>query len=222
MTTRVPKGTKTSLSLVMTTRYPYAARTALRRCATSRVMVFSGTRWPGMPPRSKPPWPASITTVVEGSLSEIDALLVRVTLATGVELGVFCGPTFCFSRAASWSGGGKAWVRVATDKAPMRKIRGRRHLRIANCPSVRLVVAPKVWEPCYATPAQRAFPAFRLPLLPHPLRYGRDGAAFLLPQTLRVRRVRRSDQSARRPNYAGLHSKGHGVDCRGRIPPAAD
>src|SRR5262249_60037076 len=61
---RVPNGTNTSLSLVITTRYPLAWRTLLSRRATSRVMSFSETRWPGIPPRSYPPCPASITTVM--------------------------------------------------------------------------------------------------------------------------------------------------------------
>src|SRR6476660_102102 len=65
---RVPNGTKTSLSLVITTRYPLAARTLLSRRATSSVMSFSETLWPGIPPRSYPPCPASITTVM-GELS---------------------------------------------------------------------------------------------------------------------------------------------------------
>ena len=69
---RVPNGTKTSLSLVITTRYPLAARTLLSRRATSSVMSFSETLWPGIPPRSYPPCPASITTVV----GELSSLLV--------------------------------------------------------------------------------------------------------------------------------------------------
>src|SRR6476659_9138293 len=69
---RVPNGTKTSLSLVITTRYPLAARTLLSRRATSSVMSFSETLWPGIPPRSYPPCPASITTVV-GELLPLDA-----------------------------------------------------------------------------------------------------------------------------------------------------
>src|SRR5437764_9006062 len=42
-----------------------------RRKATSRVLSFSLIRWPGTPPRSKPPWPASITMVdAAGALME--------------------------------------------------------------------------------------------------------------------------------------------------------
>src|SRR6266403_378769 len=63
MATRVPNGMKTSLSRVMITRKPSARRMRFKRWATSRHLSFSLMRWPGTPPRSNPPWPASMTTV---------------------------------------------------------------------------------------------------------------------------------------------------------------
>src|SRR6476660_7308672 len=124
---RVPNGTKTSLSLVITTRYPLAARTLLSRRATSRVMSFSETLWPGIPPRSYPPCPASITTFM-GELPPPELLL----LFAAYEL---------YAR------------NVVSRPAPNKGIR-KKFLRITGCLWARPAGALKVLVPCYPSSSQ--------------------------------------------------------------------
>ena len=101
MATRVPRGMKTSVLRVMTTRYPLACSTLRRRRATSSVIMLSETRCPGIPPRSKPPWPASMTTTV----------LERTGASRSVEMGaalVRRGGSGRFSREERALAGGRA------------------------------------------------------------------------------------------------------------------
>src|SRR3984893_14654720 len=65
---RTDSGTKTSVVRVITVRNPAPCKSFCKRNAVSSATIFSGTLWPGMPPRSKPPCPGSITTV-ENELS---------------------------------------------------------------------------------------------------------------------------------------------------------
>src|SRR5690349_16156758 len=57
-------------------------------------MVFSGTRCPGMPPRSNPPWPGSMTTVIDDRPSpdsETVAVVVDLAAATVLSAGAGAG-----------------------------------------------------------------------------------------------------------------------------------
>jgi hypothetical protein len=63
MATLLSRVTNVSLDRVITVRNPASARYVRRRRATSSATPFSGRMFDGIPPRSNPPWPASITTV---------------------------------------------------------------------------------------------------------------------------------------------------------------
>src|SRR5438874_6477167 len=82
-------------------------------------MVFSATRWPAIPTRSNPPWPASITTTVEGRSASETATALRC--ATGV--GVARGATARFSREERELGTGKPYAAVATNGAATTKLK---------------------------------------------------------------------------------------------------
>src|SRR4051794_37568371 len=72
-------------------------------------MSFSETLWPGIPPRSKPPCPASITTVV-GELSSLAAyeLYARNVASTPATNKGIRKQLLCIT--------GRLWARLADER----------------------------------------------------------------------------------------------------------
>jgi hypothetical protein len=74
---RTDSGTKTSVVRVITVRNPAPCKNFCKRNAVSSATSFSGALWLGIPPRSRPPWPGSITTVENGTSARASAITMN-------------------------------------------------------------------------------------------------------------------------------------------------
>src|SRR5262245_44637083 len=114
-------------------------------------MSFSETLCPGIPPRSYPPCPASITTVVGDPSPELLPLFAACELA----------------------------AKNVTNRPAANETTRQKFLRIISRLSARWVAGLRVLVLWYSS--SRAFPSSRHAQLPRHHRNGRGGAGFLFP-----------------------------------------